>query len=170
MRARVLAGCAQLGSAFEAVRAQILGQARDLPKLQAEVSEMRAKMRDNLGTKVSAAGTGANAFEAGVPFDIKQDAGGIVDIEFMVQYAALAWSHDHPELLRWTDNIRILEELEQAGLMPASDAILLREVYKAFRSAAHRQALQKQAGVIDASQFVQERQEVRRIWAELGLA
>ncbi|MNP30636.1 Glutamate-ammonia-ligase adenylyltransferase [compost metagenome] len=88
----------------------------------------------------------------------------------MVQYAALAWSHDHPELLRWTDNIRILEELEQAGLMPASDAILLREVYKAFRSAAHRQALQKQAGVIDASQFVQERQEVRRIWAELGLA
>lgn len=169
VRARVLAGCAQLGSAFEAVRAQILGQARDLPKLQAEVSEMRAKMRDNLGTKVSAAGTGANAFEAGVPFDIKQDAGGIVDIEFMVQYAALAWSHDHPELLRWTDNIRILEELEQAGLMPASDAILLREVYKAFRSAAHRQALQKQAGVIDASQFVQERQEVRRIWAELGL-
>ncbi len=170
VRARVLAGCAQLDTAFEAVRAQILGQARDLPKLQAEVSDMRAKMRDNLGTKASAAGTGANAFEAGVPFDIKQDAGGIVDIEFMVQYAALAWSHDHPELLRWTDNIRLLEELEQAGLMPASDAILLREVYKAFRSAAHRQALQKQAGVIDASQFVQERREVRRIWAELGLA
>ncbi|MFQ6573653.1 bifunctional [glutamate--ammonia ligase]-adenylyl-L-tyrosine phosphorylase/[glutamate--ammonia-ligase] adenylyltransferase [Pseudomonas sp. UM16] len=169
VRARVLAGCPNVGSAFEAVRAQILGQARDLSKLQAEVSEMRAKMRDNLGTKLSAAGTAGNAYEPGVPFDIKQDAGGIVDIEFMVQYAALAWSHDHPELLRWTDNIRILEELEQAGLMPASDAVLLREVYKAFRSAAHRQALQKQAGVIDASQFVQERREVRRIWAELGL-
>jgi glutamate-ammonia-ligase adenylyltransferase len=170
VRARVLVGCPQVGSAFETVRARILGQARDLPKLQAEVSEMRAKMRDNLGTKLSAAGTAANAFDAGVPFDIKQDAGGIVDIEFMVQYAALAWSHDHPALLRWTDNIRILEELEQAGLMPASDAVLLREVYKAFRSAAHRQALQKQAGVIDAGQFVQERQEVRRIWSELGLS
>ncbi|MGH8380660.1 bifunctional [glutamate--ammonia ligase]-adenylyl-L-tyrosine phosphorylase/[glutamate--ammonia-ligase] adenylyltransferase [Pseudomonas sp.] len=169
VRARVLVGCPQVGTAFEAVRARILGQARDLPKLQAEVSEMRAKMRDNLGTKVSAAGTGANAFDAGVPFDIKQDAGGIVDIEFMVQYAALAWSHDHPALLRYTDNIRILEGLEEVGLMPASDAVLLREVYKAFRSAAHRQALQKQAGVIDASQFVQERREVRRIWAELGL-
>ncbi|MFK8330406.1 bifunctional [glutamate--ammonia ligase]-adenylyl-L-tyrosine phosphorylase/[glutamate--ammonia-ligase] adenylyltransferase [Pseudomonas sp. BJa5] len=169
VRARVLVGCPQVGAAFEAVRARILGQARDLPKLQAEVSEMRAKMRDNLGTKATAAGTGANAFDTGVPFDIKQDAGGIVDIEFMVQYAALAWSHDHPELLRWTDNIRILEELEQAGLMPASDAVLLREVYKAFRSAAHRQALQKQAGVIDAGQFVQERGEVRRIWSELGL-
>ncbi|MDD2059298.1 bifunctional [glutamate--ammonia ligase]-adenylyl-L-tyrosine phosphorylase/[glutamate--ammonia-ligase] adenylyltransferase [Pseudomonas sp. GD03860] len=169
VRARVLAGCPQVGKAFEEVRARVLGQLQDLAKLRAEVSEMRAKMRDNLGTRLSTAGTGANAYDAGVPFDIKQDAGGIVDIEFMVQYAALAWSHDHPALLRWTDNIRILEELEQAGLMPASDAVLLREVYKAFRSAAHRQALQKQAGVIDAGLFVQERREVRRIWGELGL-
>ncbi|AHD12484.1 glutamine-synthetase adenylyltransferase [Pseudomonas sp. FGI182] len=169
VRARVLVGCKQVGTAFEGVRAKVLGQARDLEKLRSEVSEMRAKMRDNLGTKATAAGTAANAFEAGVPFDIKQDAGGIVDIEFMVQYAALAWSHDHPAILRWTDNIRILEELEQAGLMPASDAVLLREVYKAFRSASHRQALQKQAGVIDAAQFADERREVRRIWGELGL-
>ncbi|MDD0977124.1 bifunctional [glutamate--ammonia ligase]-adenylyl-L-tyrosine phosphorylase/[glutamate--ammonia-ligase] adenylyltransferase [Pseudomonas fontis] len=170
VRARVLVGCKQVGAAFEDVRARILGQPRDLPKLQAEVSEMRAKMRDNLGTKATAAGTAANAFDPGVPFDIKQDAGGIVDIEFMVQYAALAWSHTHPALLRYTDNIRILEGLEEVGLMPASDAVLLREVYKAFRSAAHRQALQKQAGVIDAGQFANERRDVRRIWAELGLS
>ena len=169
VRARVLVGCPQVGAAFEGVRARILGQSRDLGKLQTEVSEMRAKMRDNLGTKATAAGTAANAYEAGMPFDIKQDAGGIVDIEFMVQYAALAWSDKHPALLRYTDNIRILEGLEEAGLMPVSDAVLLREVYKAFRSAAHRQALQKQAGVIDAGQFVSERREVRRIWAELGL-
>ncbi|WP_447731989.1 bifunctional [glutamate--ammonia ligase]-adenylyl-L-tyrosine phosphorylase/[glutamate--ammonia-ligase] adenylyltransferase [Pseudomonas shirazensis] len=170
VRARVLVGCKDVASAFEAVRARVLGQPRDLDKLRAEVSEMRAKMRGSLGTKQTAAGTASNAFEAGVPFDIKQDAGGIVDIEFMVQYAALAWSHAHPALLRWTDNIRILEELEQAGLVPASDAILLREVYKAFRSASHRQALQKQAGVIDAAQFATERAEVRRIWSELGLS
>ncbi|WP_409281360.1 bifunctional [glutamate--ammonia ligase]-adenylyl-L-tyrosine phosphorylase/[glutamate--ammonia-ligase] adenylyltransferase [Pseudomonas defluvii] len=169
VRARVLVGCPQVGAAFEGVRARILGQSRDLGKLQTEVSEMRAKMRDNLGTKATAAGTAANAYDAGMPFDIKQDAGGIVDIEFMVQYAALAWSDKHPALLRYTDNIRILEGLEEAGLMPVSDAVLLREVYKAFRSAAHRQALQKQAGVIDAGQFVGERREVRRIWAELGL-
>jgi len=54
-------------------------------------------------------------------------------------------------------------------LMPASDTILLREVYKAFRSASHRQALQKEAGVIDATLFADERREVRRIWGELGL-
>lgn len=170
VRARVLVGCPQVGAAFEEVRARVLGKQRDLDGLRSEVSEMRAKMRDNLGSKSTAAGTAANAYDSGVPFDIKQDAGGIVDIEFMVQYAALAWSHSHPALLRYTDNIRILEGLEEAGLVPASDAVLLREVYKAFRSAAHRQALQKQAGVIDASQFVSERQQVRRIWSELGLS
>lgn len=170
VRARVLVGSDDVGRAFEQVRAAILGKARDLPTLRQEVSEMRAKMRDNLGSKSTAAGTGANAFEATVPFDLKQDAGGIVDIEFMVQYAALAWSETYPPLLRWTDNIRILEELEKAGLMPVEDATLLREAYKAYRSAAHRQALQKNAGVIPGDQFADERRQVMRIWHELGLS
>ncbi|MCR8933470.1 MULTISPECIES: bifunctional [glutamate--ammonia ligase]-adenylyl-L-tyrosine phosphorylase/[glutamate--ammonia-ligase] adenylyltransferase [unclassified Pseudomonas] len=170
VRARVLVGSQDVGQAFEKVRAQVLGKARDLVKLQQEVSEMRAKMRDNLGTKATAAGTAANAFEATASFDLKQDAGGIVDIEFMVQYAALAWSQSHPPLLRWTDNIRILEELEHAGLMPAEDASLLREAYKAYRSAAHRQALQKDAGVIPGDQFAEERRQVMRIWRELELS
>ena len=170
VRARVLVGSQDVGQAFEKVRAAILGKVRDLPTLRQEVSEMRAKMRDNLGSKSTAAGTGANAFEATAPFDLKQDAGGIVDIEFMVQYAALAWSETHPPLLRWTDNIRILEELEHEGLMPAEDASLLREAYKAYRSAAHRQALQKDAGVIPGDQFVDERRQVLRIWRELGLS
>jgi len=170
IRARVLVGCNEVGTAFEKVRAAVLGRERDLPTLRQEVSEMRAKMRDNLGSKATAAGTAANAFEATAPFDIKQDAGGIVDIEFMVQYATLAWSKAHPALLRYTDNIRILEGLEQAGLIPATDAHLLREAYKAYRSAAHRQALQKEAGVITGDQFAVERRDVMRIWTELGLS
>ncbi len=170
VRARVVVGCNHVATGFQDVRAQVLGRERDLPTLRAEVSEMRAKMRDNLGSKATAAGTAANAFDATAPFDIKQDAGGIVDIEFMVQYAALAWSRDYPALLKYTDNIRILEGLEQAGLIPAEDAGLLREAYKAYRSAAHRQALQKQAGVIAGDQFVAQRREVLRIWAALGLS
>ena len=170
VRARVLVGSADVGRGFEAVRAAVLGRERDLDKLRQEVSEMRAKMRDNLGTRATAAGKGPNAFEATASFDLKQDAGGIVDIEFMVQYAALAWSREHPALLRYTDNIRILEGLEEAGLMPAADASLLREVYKAYRSAAHRQALQKDAGVVSGDQFAAERREVMRIWAQLGLS
>lgn len=170
VRARVLVGSERVGKAFEQVRAQVLGRERDLPKLQADVSEMRAKMRDNLGSKQTAAGTAANAFEAAAPFDLKQDAGGIVDIEFMVQYAALAWSGAYPPLLQFTDNIRILEGLERLGLMPGADATLLQEVYKAYRSASHRLALQKQPGTVSGEQFQQERQAVMRIWRELGLS
>ena len=131
---------------------------------------MRAKMRDNLGSRESAAGTAANAFEAEQPFNLKQDAGGIVDIEFMVQYAALAWSHQYPELLRYTDNIRILDGLRDHGLLTAADVGLLQEAYKAFRAAAHRQALQKQAGTVPGDQLADERRNVLRIWHELGLA
>ncbi|SDG58973.1 glutamate-ammonia-ligase adenylyltransferase [Pseudomonas benzenivorans] len=170
VRARVLVGCPRVGRAFEAMRAAVLGRARDLDSLRAEVSEMRAKMRDNLGSKATAAGTAANAFDAAAPFDLKQDAGGIVDIEFMVQYAALAWSRQYPELVEFTDNIRILEGLERVGLLPGKDARLLQEVYKAYRSAAHRQALQKQPGVVSGDQFHDERRSVLRIWRELGLS
>ncbi|MGY8828596.1 MAG: [protein-PII] uridylyltransferase family protein, partial [Pseudomonadales bacterium] len=170
VRARVLVGCVRVGKAFEAVRAGVLGRERDLATLRTEVSEMRAKMRDNLGSKATAAGTAANAFEATAPFDLKQDAGGIVDIEFMVQYAALAWSRQYPELLEFTDNIRILEGLERVGLLPGEDARLLQDIYKAYRSAAHRQALQKQPGVVSGDQFADERRTVMRIWQELGLS
>ncbi len=127
-------------------------------------------MRNNLGSKATAAGTAANAFTAASPFDLKQDAGGIVDIEFMVQYAALAWSHQHPELLEFTDNIRILEGLERIGLLPGEDARVLRTIYQAYRSAAHRQALQKQPGVVSGEQLAEERRTVLRIWQELGLS
>jgi glutamate-ammonia-ligase adenylyltransferase len=130
---------------------------------------MRAKMRDSLGTSATLGGTSESAFEAASPFNLKQDAGGIVDIEFMVQYAALAWSHEHPELLRYTDNIRILDGLEQAGLMTGDEVRLLQDAYKAYRAAAHRQSLQKLPGVVSGDQFHDERRAVTRIWRELGL-
>jgi glutamate-ammonia-ligase adenylyltransferase len=169
VRARVLVGCPRVGAAFERVRAAVLGRPRDLATLRGEVSEMRAKMRDNLGSPATAAGTAANAFDAATSFDLKQDAGGIVDIEFMVQYAALAWSREHPQLLRFTDNMRILDGLRDAGLIPAEDVALLQDAYKAYRAAAHRQALQKQAGTVGGEQFAAERRGVMRIWGELGL-
>lgn len=170
VRARVLVGCSRLAADFEAVRARVLGRERDLEGLRREVSEMRAKMRDNLGTKSTHAGSAANAFEASAEFNLKQDAGGIVDIEFMVQYAALAWSHQHPQLLRYTDNIRILDGLAEAGLMTGDEVLLLQDAYKAYRAAAHRQSLQKHPGVVSGDQFQDERRAVMRIWHELGLS
>lgn len=170
VRARVLVGCERVRKRFEQVRAEVLGRARDVPKLQQEVSSMRAKMRDNLGTRDTQAGRGENAYRPGFSFDLKHDAGGIVDIEFMVQYAALAFAHQRSELLRWTDNIRILDELGAAGLLPMADVELLQEAYKAFRMVAHRQALQNQPGKVDAEQFQAERRQVCRIWHALGLS
>ncbi|AGI26366.1 bifunctional [glutamate--ammonia ligase]-adenylyl-L-tyrosine phosphorylase/[glutamate--ammonia-ligase] adenylyltransferase [Pseudomonas sp. MT3] len=169
VRARVLAGCKRVAGAFEAIRAKVLGQQRDLAELRREVSEMRAKMRDNLGTSSTAAGTAPNAFEAASPFDLKQDAGGIVDIEFMVQYAALAWSWQHPELVEFTDNIRILEALERVGLMSGEDVLLLQDAYKAYRAAAHRLSLQKQPGVVSGDHFHSERRMVMAMWKAFEL-
>ncbi|MCG8909502.1 bifunctional [glutamate--ammonia ligase]-adenylyl-L-tyrosine phosphorylase/[glutamate--ammonia-ligase] adenylyltransferase [Pseudomonas sp. DP-17] len=169
VRARVLAGCKRVAGAFEAIRAKVLGQQRDLAELRKEVSEMRAKMRDNLGTSTTAAGTAPNAFEAAAPFDLKQDAGGIVDIEFMVQYAALAWSWKHPELVEFTDNIRILEALERVGLMSGENVLNLQDAYKAYRAAAHRLSLQKQPGVVSGDHFHAERRMVMQMWKALEL-
>jgi glutamate-ammonia-ligase adenylyltransferase len=71
-----------------------------------------------------------------------------VDIEFMVQYAVLAWARDEPELARWTDNIRILETLGRAGRFPEPVVDALIAAYIAFRSASHRLALQQAPGEV----------------------
>ncbi len=169
VRARVLVGCPRLAKAFEQVRVAILSRERSVPALQVEVSEMRAKMRANLGTPLTSAGTTESAYTAEAQFDLKQDAGGIVDIEFMVQYAALAWSREQPQLLAFTDNMRILDGLHAAHLMPSADVELLQAAYKVYRSAAHKQALQNQPGKVSGEQFHPERRGVIRIWQTLGL-
>ncbi len=160
VRARVVAGSQQVQSEFEQLRAATLAQPRDTAKLRADVVAMREKMRDALGSKAPTAG------EKSV-FHLKQDAGGIVDIEFIVQYGVLAWAHRHPELLVYTDNIRILEALEQVQLLSADDAGTLREAYKVFRAAAHRASLQNTPSQVPADTMRAEREAVRRIWHKL---
>jgi glutamate-ammonia-ligase adenylyltransferase len=105
-------------------------------------------------------------------FNLKQDAGGIVDIEFMVQYAVLAWAWKEPALAKYTDNIRILGALEEAGLLDAESVAHLIDAYKAYRSTGHRLALQRQEAVLHSKQgdeplFVTERQLVGRVWQQL---
>ena len=167
VRARPLVGCPRLSERFAALRAEVLGRTRDELSLARGVASMRQKMRDNLGTSATAAGTNDDAFTAARLFDLKQDAGGIVDIEFMVQYAVLAWSCRYPELLRYTDNIRILDELHNAGLIAGEDVHRLQEAYKAYRAAAHRLALQKQPGKVSGDQFHDFRHGVIKLWQQM---
>ncbi len=169
VRARVVAGCPGLSQRFEQVRHDILARQRELHNLREEVSQMRARMRANHATAATGGGLGDNAFSPQSSFDLKQDAGGIVDLEFMVQYAVLAWSWQHPRLVIYTDNIRILDELQAAGLLGAQEVQQLQEAYKAYRAAAHRHALQKQQAVVSGEQFQQQRQTVMQFWRNFKL-
>jgi glutamate-ammonia-ligase adenylyltransferase len=159
VRARPVAGCPRLAGRFEALRREVLALPRDPQKLRTDVLEMRAKMRSHL---LKPAPPGAEPV-----FHLKQGEGGIVDIEFLVQYAVLAWSGRQPSLATWTDNIRILEALGASGLLGAADAALLTEAYKAYRVSAHRLALQKQEDLVPAPEFDTLRAAVRRLWGEI---
>src|ERR1700750_1612327 len=117
LRARPVAGDADLCAAFEAGPRRILGSAVRRDTLRNDVLEMRLRMQREL----SKAGAGQ--------FDIKQDAGGIADIEFVLQYCVLAAAQAHAELLTFSDNIRQLEGLAAAGVLAAATAQWLTEAY-----------------------------------------
>ena len=155
VRARVVAGDVPVAERFAAIRRDVLGRQRDGAQLRREVREMRERMRAELGQRDAA------------KFDLKQDVGGIADIEFMVQYGVLAWAFTHPELLRYTDNIRLLEGLAQAGAMTAQDADLLSDIYRVYRAKVHQLTLLKEPIVADAHAFAEQRQAVVRVWRTL---
>src|SRR5690606_3068106 len=154
--ARVVAGDGELAKRFSEIRQDILARPRDEQTLQSDVIDMRRKMREQLGSNARQQAEGR--------FHLKQDTGGIVDIEFMVQYAVLAWSHKHPQLTRYPDNIRILENLLAADRLSAQEVNQLIEAYKAFRSIGHRLTLQQQPAVIDDNSAEPHRDNVIRIW------
>ncbi|MCU7914678.1 MAG: bifunctional [glutamate--ammonia ligase]-adenylyl-L-tyrosine phosphorylase/[glutamate--ammonia-ligase] adenylyltransferase [Candidatus Thiodiazotropha sp. (ex Gloverina cf. vestifex)] len=155
IRTRVVAGDKSVKERFDSIRHKILGQSRDAEKLQNEVVEMREKMRTSLDKSTSER------------FDLKQGVGGIVDIEFMVQYTVLRWAHDYPDLLVWSDNIRLLETLSRLGLLSDHAADRLMGVYKVLRAAYHRTALQDQEALVDSQKLAEEAALVQDIWSWL---
>ncbi len=156
VRARCICGDQDLAERFSQIRFQVLAKKRDLGGLRDDVIAMREKMRMHLGSG-----------NKGDTFYLKHDAGGIVDIEFMVQYSALAWTHSHPGLAKFTDNIRILESLETSDLLDTHEVCQLIDAYKAFRSAGHRLTLQQQSSIVSAETLVSERRTVINIWQKL---
>ncbi|MFV0277339.1 MAG: bifunctional [glutamate--ammonia ligase]-adenylyl-L-tyrosine phosphorylase/[glutamate--ammonia-ligase] adenylyltransferase [Parahaliea sp.] len=158
VRARQVAGDERVGEEVYAVREQILCQQRDEAELAREVVKMRRRMREHL----LPADAGANG-----EFHLKQGVGGIVDIEFMVQYGVLAWSHRVPSLAHWSDNIRILETLGREGLFEQPECDALTGAYLAYRSAAHQLALQQQPDTVPAGDFSDYRAAVSAKWEQL---
>ncbi|MCG8671607.1 MAG: bifunctional [glutamate--ammonia ligase]-adenylyl-L-tyrosine phosphorylase/[glutamate--ammonia-ligase] adenylyltransferase [Pseudomonadales bacterium] len=163
VRARVVAGCPALAESFNEARARILAQHRDPDTLATEVVEMRHKMIDHLSESKKRT-LEPEDLAADKLFHLKQDPGGIVDIEFLTQYFVLCYGENNPSLLEWPDNVRLLEAIQKAELLTAEEAEVLRDAYLEYRSRTHRLALQNEKGKVPGNQFTELRQRVRQIW------
>lgn len=154
VRARMIYGDEPLQRAFHKIRHGILCLPRETEELKKQVVDMRIKMRDHLGGK-----------KAG-RFMLKQDPGGITDIEFLAQYLVLNYSHDKPKLTRWSDNVRIFESLITQGIMDEHQAMAVTNAYTSMRDQIHhRNLLNLDADVAD-DKFTQERQLVVDVWQQ----
>ncbi len=155
VRARSVAGDKGLAQKIAQIRQQILAQRRDQKKLAGEVNEMRAKMRDNLDKST------------GWQFDLKQGRGGITDIEFMVQFAVLAWSQNEASLLEYTDNIRVLEALSTAGKLSDEQSTMLADAYRFYRKLANHCVLQEVPAVVMLDEVGDYPAHVQAVWQQL---
>jgi [glutamine synthetase] adenylyltransferase / [glutamine synthetase]-adenylyl-L-tyrosine phosphorylase len=155
LRARAVAGEPRVRAAFERLRVRLLVEAVRRESLRTEVAEMRERMRSELS-----AGTAEL-------FDLKQDAGGVADVEFLVQYLVLQNAAERPELLRWPDNMRQIEDLRDAGLLSAADSALLHEAYLEFRQRLHRLALVNARGLVPVAEIAPLRDRVRALWRRI---
>ncbi|NMF98124.1 bifunctional [glutamate--ammonia ligase]-adenylyl-L-tyrosine phosphorylase/[glutamate--ammonia-ligase] adenylyltransferase [Aromatoleum toluolicum] len=150
-RARFAAGDPVLGEAFERIRCEILRQPRDLDKLHADVLEMRHKMRD------------AHAGKSEL-FDLKHDLGGLIDVEFLVQYLVLGHAHQYPELTGNLGNIALLRIAGDLNLIPAGLAGRCGDSYRMFRHLQHRQRLNDLPSRVQPLEVAFARESVRRLW------
>ncbi|AXQ28862.1 bifunctional [glutamate--ammonia ligase]-adenylyl-L-tyrosine phosphorylase/[glutamate--ammonia-ligase] adenylyltransferase [Solimonas sp. K1W22B-7] len=154
-RARYVAGSAGLGTAFEALRLEVLCRPRDAAKLRQEVADMRRKMVAKLDKSTA------------VLWDVKQGQGGLTDCEFLTQFLVLRDAAQSPAVAHWSDNWRQLEALAEAGSIGAGDKEALIDSYRAYRGFAHVRSLQNEPALVPQEEFLQQREVVKRIWKGL---
>ncbi|MCC5852007.1 MAG: bifunctional [glutamate--ammonia ligase]-adenylyl-L-tyrosine phosphorylase/[glutamate--ammonia-ligase] adenylyltransferase, partial [Alkalimonas sp.] len=145
VRARLVYGDTAIAERFRQIRAAILSRPRDLQALQQDVLAMRDKLRQHHGSDDE---------------QLKHASGGLIDLEFISQYLVLAHAAAHPSLYQYSDNIRILEQLGQAGLLPMDEVARLQQAYQLMRAVQHRLTLQpvlppELAGLAEARAAVQ---------------
>ncbi|GIZ50655.1 glutamate-ammonia-ligase adenylyltransferase [Noviherbaspirillum aridicola] len=158
-RARFCAGDAEIGTRFEAIREAVLRQQRDPVKLREEVLAMRRRMHE------------AHPNRSGL-FDLKHDAGGMIDIEFIVQFLVLRESARHPQLTADIGNIALLRLFGQLGLVDGALGEQVANAYRRFRRLQHQIRLQgSDRARVEAASVAEDGERVRRLWAEVfGLA
>jgi glutamate-ammonia-ligase adenylyltransferase len=152
IRARTIAGDEELQHRFEEIRMQILTRRRDLGRLRNDVAKMRHQL-----------------YQARTPtpngtFDVKEDRGGIMDIEFLVQFLLLAHAHRYPEITRWTDNVRQLQALSHFEIIDRHTAFALRRAYLILRATGHRLNLRGIPAHIEKDRFQVIKTLIERCW------
>jgi glutamate-ammonia-ligase adenylyltransferase len=150
-RARFCAGDAGLGERFEATRRAVIESERDADALRQEIAAMRQKVRDAHPQRDER-------------FDAKHSAGGLMDIEFAVQYLVLAHGREHPELRDNVGNIALLKRAEDARLLDAGIGSAAADAYRELRRAQHRARLDEQPTLFAPELLAPERAAGRALW------
>jgi [glutamine synthetase] adenylyltransferase / [glutamine synthetase]-adenylyl-L-tyrosine phosphorylase len=152
LHSRAVAGTPAIRQRFEAARVELLCRHVRRERLREDVRHMRDRMRREL--------TRAAAGE----FDIKQDPGGVADIEFLAQYWVLRWAGEYPPLVRYSDTIRQLESVGSAALVDQRVVDALVDAYRGYRSVTHRLSLEGARPVVAAGPHAAARARVMAVW------
>ncbi len=153
-RARFCAGPPRLGADFRAVRGRALTVERDRDALRREVHAMRERVR------------GAHRVREG-RFDVKHSAGGMMDVEFAVQYLVLAHAAQHPRLLANVGNIGLLRRAEEAGLLAAGTGTAAADADRELRRVQHLARLNEHPTQVDPETIASERDAVLAVWHQV---
>ena len=152
-RARFCAGDPSVGRRFEAIRTEILRRRRDLERLGNEVREMRQRMLE------------AHASHSEEVFDIKQDPGGLVDVEFIVQFLVLGHAHNHAQLCGNLGNIALLDIAAGLDLIPRELAGRVRDIYRQYRRLQHAFRLDgSRTSRVPRAPYREDIETVRSLW------
>jgi glutamate-ammonia-ligase adenylyltransferase len=151
-RARFCAGDAAIGAVFDALRRDILTDERDTAKLAGDVLTMRKRMADG------------HPNNSGL-FDLKHDRGGMIDIEFIVQYLVLAHARQHHELTGNLGNIALLHMAGALGLVPAPLAARVADAYRDYRKLQHKLRLDgAQFARVEPAEVAGQAEATRELW------
>ncbi len=151
IRARFVAGDAAIAEPFEAIRREILCRPRDEAQLRLDILEMRERMYR------------AKQPPEGDIINLKHSRGGLVDIEFLVQYRVLAGANKFASLCQRTDNIGLLSALHEVGLID-EDCVHLRDIYRIFHQRLHARVLQNRSAEVESRPLQHELETVRSCW------
>ncbi len=151
-RARLCAGESTVGAEFEQERRAILRLPRDIGKLRLDVLDMRRQLLEGHPNRSAL-------------FDLKHDRGGMIDIEFLVQYLVLAHACAHPELTANDGNIALLGEAARLGLIPQELSVRVQDAYRQYRRHQHALRLSgERYARIEAAQFAALIEATRSLW------